>query len=81
MKRYDKIEKQDNRKRSAKETLLLDTLRYWGFYHAATNIDIMRERVHLDNAIASWADYPKCMDIYPTKITKKVKIDPKELGT
>lgn len=67
------------RRISPKEKLLLDTLHYWGFHQAASNIECQRERVDLDAAIASWANYPKCMDDYPTVITKKVKIDPKEL--
>lgn len=41
------------RHRSGKEKRLIDILNYWGFYHAAANIEVHRERVDLDVAIAS----------------------------
>lgn len=65
--------------RNAKEKQLLNLLRYHGFYSAADGLDVWKERVNLDVAIASWANYPACMNDYPTIITKKVKIDPKDL--
>lgn len=69
------------RKYSNKEKLLVDILRYWGFHQAAANLDFHRERIDLDTVIASWSNYPKCMDeLYPSVITKKVKFDPKELA-
>lgn len=71
---------QRERRLSPKEKLLLDTMRYWGFHQAAANLDCQREHLDLDTVIASWADYPACLDAYPTVITKKVKLDPKELG-
>jgi hypothetical protein len=78
---FDK-DREDRRERrvSPKEKLLLDTLRYWGFHQAAANLDCQRERIDLDAAIASWNNYPKCLDEYPTVITKKVKLDAKELA-
>ena len=65
--------------RNAKEKQLLNLLKYHGFHNAAAGLDAWKERIDLDVAIASWTNYPRCMDEYPTIITKKVKIDPKDL--
>lgn len=65
--------------RNAKEKLLLNTLKSHGFHLAAAGLDCWKERIDVDAAIASWKNYPACMDDYPTIITKKVKIDPKDL--
>jgi hypothetical protein len=65
--------------RNAKEKILLDTLKKHGFHIAAASLDCWKERVNVDAAIASWAKYPEHLVDYPKIITKKVKIDPKDL--
>ena len=69
---------QKERHRNPREKLLCDILRYWGFHQAAANVDFYRERIDVEAAIVSWTNYPKCMEEYPTIITKKIKLDPKE---
>ncbi len=69
------MDQRRERKQSAKEIRLRDTLKYWGFHRASEEMDIMRERIDLDTAIASWSGYPASMDAYPKIITRKVKID------
>jgi hypothetical protein len=66
------------RVRHGREKHLCDIMRYWGFHQAAANIDFFRERVDVEEAITSWSNFPKCLDEYPTVITKKMKLDPKE---
>ncbi len=66
------------RPRSRKEKLLIETLKYWGFYNAASNIDVQRDRIDIDAAIESWKNYPACMEEYPKVVTKKIKIDMKD---
>lgn len=77
--RNEKLKDRPERPKSGKEKKLLDILLGWGFYQAAANLDVLRDRIDIDHAIASWSNYPKCMDGYPTIITKKTKLDLKEL--
>lgn len=69
---------QKERPRNPRERHLCDLLRYWGFHLASANLDFMRERIDLEGAITSWENYPKCLDEFPSIITKKVKLDPRE---
>jgi hypothetical protein len=69
---------QKEKPRNIREKFLCDILRYWGFHQAAANIDFVRERIDVEATITSWTNYPKCLDEYPTLITKKMKLDPKE---
>jgi hypothetical protein len=79
---HDKTETRftKERPRIGKEKLLTDILRYYGFFQAATNFDFRREHIDLEVAIASWTNFPDCLSDYPTVITKKMKLDPKELA-
>lgn len=65
--------------RNAKERQLVNILKSHGFHNAAAGLDVWKERIDADFAIASWTNYPACMNDYPTIITKKVKVDPKDL--
>jgi hypothetical protein len=77
---HDRMEnKNKERPRTGKEKVLTDLFRRNGFYLAAANIDFRREHIDIDTAIASWRNFPQCLDEYPTVITKKVKLDPKDL--
>jgi hypothetical protein len=50
--------------------LLCKILEHFGFKQAAVSISL-HDVADVEKAIASWQRYPKCMDIYPTKLTKK----------
>ena len=68
---------QKERPRAPREKHLCDILRYWGYHQAAANIDF-RDRIDVEATILSWANFPACLDEYPTVITKKLKLEPKE---
>lgn len=65
---------QKEKPRVGREKLLCDIMCYWGFHQAAANIDFHRERIDVEAVIASWSDYPKCLDEFPAVITKKADI-------
>lgn len=76
--RNEKLEgrMQKEKLRTGREKFLCDILRYWGFYQAASTIDFHRERIDVEAVIASWSNYPKCLDEFPSTVTKK--LDTKE---
>lgn len=67
--------------RTQKERVFLETLKRHGFHHAASMIDVWGDRLDLDALNKAWANYPTCMDVYPSQIVNtKVKFDISELG-
>jgi len=54
------------------ETQFRDVLKQHGFDIAANELELnQKQRRTLPALITSWNNFPKCMNVYPSKLSKK----------